>query len=113
MPAPEAKPQPFSEWLKTHARGTLDDEITLALGEVVADVTHLEKKGKVVIEITVEPTGSGRRRVMVSGVVTAKPPVPAPEASIFFAGDQGSLHRQDPYQERIDTDALAEEGDPI
>lgn len=100
MPA-ETKPQLFSEWIKSHARGTLNDEITMAMGEVVDQVTHLEKKGKVVIEITIEPTGSGRRRVMVSGVVTAKPPVPAPEASIFFAGEQGSLHRSDPFQERL------------
>jgi hypothetical protein len=96
--------QLFNEWVAGHARGTLNDEITAALGEVVAAVTHLEKPGKVVVEITVEPAGSGGRTVAVAGKVTAKPPVPAPEMSIFFAGEQGSLHRNDPFQQRIDAE---------
>lgn len=92
--------QLFHDWLAGHARGLLDSEITAALGEVVEAVTHLEKSGKVVVELTVEPAGSGGRTVMVAGVVKTKPPLPAPEASIFFAGDGGSLHRDDPYQQR-------------
>lgn len=96
--------QPFNEWLKSHARGTLNDELTLALGDVVEAVTHLDKPGKVVVELVIEPQGSGGRMVSVAGKVTAKPPVPAPEMSVFYAGEAGSLHRNDPYQQRIDVE---------
>lgn len=96
--------QMFHDWVAGHARGTLNDKITAALGEVVEAVTHLEKPGKVTVEIVVEPAGSGGRTVSVAGHVVAKPPKPAPEISIFYAGDKGSLHREDPYQQRIDTE---------
>lgn len=96
--------QLFNVWVADHARGTLNDEITLAMAEVVEAVTHLDKAGKVVIEIQVEPTGSNGRLVMVSGKVTAKPPAPAPETSVFYAGESGSLHRSDPYQQRFNAE---------
>lgn len=96
--------QLFHDWLAGHARGTLNDEITAALGEVVDAVTHLEKPGKIIVELTVAPAGAGGRTVMVAGTVKTKPPEPAPEASIFFAGENGTLHRDDPYQQRFDAD---------
>ncbi len=95
--------QLFHDWIKDHARGTLNDEMTAALGEVVEAVTHLEKKGEIVLKFVIEPASAGGRTVVVAGEVTSKPPKPAPEVSIFFAGDNGSLHRSDPYQQRIDT----------
>jgi len=92
--------QPFHEWLPTHAHGTLDDEITAALAEVTQAVIDLDKKGKVLIEIEVDTAGTGRRTVMVGGKVTAKPPTPDPERSIFYPDAGGGLHRDDPYQTR-------------
>ena len=92
---------PFHQWLKGHARGTLDDDLTAALAEVTQAVTSLDRKGKVVVELTVEPAGSGGRTVAVAGKVTAKPPEPDPEVSIFYADGDGGLHRDDPYQTRI------------
>lgn len=98
----------FNEWIAGHARGTLNDEITAALGDVVDAVTHLEKPGKVTIEIAVAPAGSGGRTVAVAGKVTAKPPQPAPQMSIFYAGENGSLHRNDPFQQRLADPATGE-----
>lgn len=92
----------FSEWITDHARGTVDDELTAAFAEVVEAVSHLGKNGSVKLTIKIEPAGSGSRTVMTGCTVEAKPPQPDPEQSIFYVGEGGSLHRDDPYQQRLD-----------
>jgi hypothetical protein len=93
--------QPFHEWLERHARGTLTDEATAALAEVVQAVSDIGGKGSVVLTVIVEPAGSGGRTVAIGGKVATKLPVPAPELGVFYVGDGGSLHRDDPYQQRF------------
>jgi hypothetical protein len=92
----------FHTWLADHARGTLDDELTVALADVVEAVAHQEKKGVVVLELTVETAGRGGRTVVIGGKVKVKLPEPAPEQSIFYVGEAGSLWRDDPFAERLD-----------
>ncbi len=94
--------RPFSEWLTDHAQGQADDEMTAAVAEVVQQVAHLGKKGKVTMTVNIEPVGSGGRTVATECKVVAAPPLPDPEGSIFYIGEGGSLHREDPYQERLD-----------
>lgn len=91
----------FHEWLADHARGTLDDEATAALADVVEAVGVLARPGKVTIELDIAPAGSGGRTVVVAGRVKSKPPAAAPEASIFYVGEHGTLWRDDPYAMRI------------
>lgn len=93
--------RPFHEWLLDQARGAVDDELTVALAEVVAAVAHLGGKGKVVLEVQIDPAGSGGRMVSTQCVVKTKPPLPPAEPSVFFVGDGGSLVRDDPYQARL------------
>ena len=92
----------FHEFVKRHARGTLNDEVTMALAEVAASVSDLEKKGSVVVTIVVEPAGSGGRTVAIGAKVEAKLPKPDPELAVAYVGDGGSLHRDDPYQTKLD-----------
>lgn len=103
-PAP-APPKParltFAEELAGLARGTVNDEATLALAELVEAVTHLEKAGKLVLTVTVEPAGSGRRSVTIAAEVAVKAPKPNPELTFRFTGDGGSLHLDDPYASRM------------
>lgn len=94
-------PPDFAAWLTAHARGTLNDELTMALAEVVESVAHLDKKGALTLTITVEPAGSGGRTIAITGKTSAKPPVPNPEVGIFYVGDGGSLHRDDPFAGRL------------
>lgn len=94
--------RPFHEWLADHARGTLDDELTAALADVVENVAHQEKPGKVTLELTVEAAGRGGRTVVIGGKVKVKLPEQAPEQSIFYVGDGGTLWRDDPYAQRMD-----------
>ena len=94
--------RPFSEWITDHARGTVDDEMTMAIAEVTEAVAHHDKPGTVVLKLKIEPAGNGGRTVATSCVVEAKPPQPGAEQSIFYVGEGGSLHRDDPYQTRLD-----------
>ncbi len=93
--------RPFSDWLTDHARGTVDQEMTAAMAEVVEAVSHLEKKGTVTLEVTIDTAGSGGRTVSTACVVKAKPPTPAPEQSIFYVAEGGSLDREDPFQKAL------------
>lgn len=93
--------QSFHDWLAGHARGTLNDELTAALGELVEAVGSHEKPGKLTLTLTVDVAGSGGRTVLIAGEVTTKAPKPAPEASIFYVGDAGTLHRDDPFAMRM------------
>lgn len=87
----------FAEELANLARGTLNDEATMALADLVEAVTDLGKKGTLTIEVTVEPAGSGGRTVTIAGKVAVKAPKPDPELSIRFVGPAGTLHRDDPF----------------
>jgi hypothetical protein len=97
----ETKRLGFDDWIAGHARGTLNEEATAALGELVSAVSDLKKKGTLTIEITVEPTGTSGRMVMVGARVKTKVPQPDAELSVRYVGDGGTLHRDDPYQQRL------------
>lgn len=91
----------FAEELANLARGTLNDEATMALAELVEAVTHLGKKGALTLTIAVEPAGSGGRTVTIAGTVKVKAPEPDPELSIRYVGEAGTLHLDDPYARRL------------
>lgn len=101
MPDERVDRSPFHEWLEGHARGTLNDELTAALGELVEAVGAHEKPGKLTLTLAVDVAGSGGRTVLISGEVAVKAPKPAPEASIFYVGEAGTLHRDDPFAMRM------------
>lgn len=91
----------FNEWLAQHARGSLNAEATLAMADVVQAVSDAEKPGKLIVEITIAPTGAGGRAVAIGGKVTMKFPPKPPELSVFYVGESGGLYRDDPFQQRI------------
>lgn len=98
---PPSVPQ-FSDWITLHARGTVDDEMTAALCAVVDAVADAGKAGSVVLKVRIEPAGIGRRTVMTSCTVTAKPPAAGAEKALFYVDDNGGLHLRDPNQTAID-----------
>lgn len=91
----------FARWMAAHARGTLNEVVTAEFTELVETVSQLGAKGKLVIEILVEPAGGGGRTVAISGKTKLGAPVPAPEVGIFYVGKGGSLHRNDPMASRL------------
>lgn len=91
----------FADWLRQHARGSVNDEATAELADVVEAVTELGKTGKVTIEVTVEPSGRGGQSVILAAKVKTKKPEPAPEAGLFFVGRHGALHRNSPHHPQM------------
>lgn len=99
----EPDEQTFDRWLAKHARGTLNAEATAAIREVTKLVGDIGKKGAVVVEIVIEPAGAAGRTVAVGGKVSRKDPRPDPELSVYYPDGAGELHRNDPYQTRMET----------
>lgn len=91
----------FAKWLEKHARGSLNDEASAAMAELVKAVSDRGKGGTLTLTIKVEPTGQSGRMVAAGGKVDTKAPQPPAELGIFYVGEGGSLHREDPYQQRI------------
>lgn len=91
----------FSDWLKDHARGSLDADVTAALADVVKQVHDVGKKGSVVLEIVVEPAGKNSITLAIGGRLMQKLPKPDAELAVYYPDEGGALHREDPYQTRI------------
>lgn len=93
--------RPFTEWLADQASGAADVQATQALQQVVQAVGDLGRKGKVVIEVLVEPANQSASMMKTAVTVTAKPPAPFADESVFYADPNGSLVRDDPFQARL------------
>ena len=96
----------FTSWLEDHAQGHVADELTAKLAELVENVGHVQKAGDLVIKVHIEPAGGNQptRQVKTSVTVTSKLPQFDPAESLFYVGDGGGLHRDDPYQSRLGRD---------
>ena len=66
-----------------------------------------------VLEVIVEPAGSGGRTVAVGGRVTVKAPKPDPELGVYYPDHAGELHRDDPYQDRLPGTQVPEPDEPV
>lgn len=82
-------------------RGRMKNDLTNALHEVVAGVTNTGKKGKLVIELTIEPLKNDKTQVDVTDVIVTKVPQLSLPSSRFFVTDDQNLSRDDPQQEQI------------
>ena len=63
-------------------------------------VAQTNKVGDMTIKIKVKPSGDGM--VMVEDAIKVNLPEPDRSASLYFYDDHGSLHREDPRQQRLD-----------
>lgn len=101
MEAGTGEIQHFDGWVRDERRGGLNDDLTLALQDVVQAVRAVDKPGKLILELSIAPSGSGRK-VMVTPTIKTKVPEADPESSIFFVDDAGRLHKDDPFQGKLD-----------
>lgn len=88
----------FSAFITENADGVLEDRATAELRDLVQAVLAQQKKGTLVVELTVNPAGGSGRMVRIAGNVTAKPPKAVPEESLFYATRDGGLTKDDPFQ---------------
>lgn len=94
--------KPFTDVLREYRRGALVDEATAALAEVVKGVRETGKSGSVTLTIKVSHQKGDRDVMELEAAVNGKPPKEPLPAAIFFADEDGSLHRQDPKQRELD-----------
>lgn len=97
----------FGTVLLNHAKGRAHDEATKRLREAVAAVQQTGKDAKVVVELCIKPVPKIRNAFRIEDKVTAKIPED-PRTSMWFADDQGGLHRNDPNQRSLYDDDPAD-----
>lgn len=83
------------------ADGSINTEATLLMRDAVQAAMATQKKASVTLTIDLNPSGS--RTVAVVPKLTSKIPQ-LPELGVFFVDGNGALHREDPYQLKMDLD---------
>lgn len=94
--------QEFATILLQCEKGLVHDKASELLRDAVAAVKELGKDAEVNIALKITPVKNNPRVVQIVGKPTAKIPEPARPPSIFFADDNGGLHRNDPEQREFD-----------
>lgn len=97
--------RPFTDILRDIRRGRAVDQATQALADVVRAVDLTGKPGTVTLTLTIKPEkGGGSQKTIIASVKAKKPEADIPEA-VFFSDPDGDLHRSDPSQSEMFSDA--------
>lgn len=95
----------FLDTLTHYRRGIAMRSANEALADVVKAVRATGKAGELTVKLKINPSKTGDNEIGVQADVTMKAPKATIPAAVFFADDDGSLHRVDPKQ----MDAFSEE----
>jgi hypothetical protein len=90
--------QLFRFLMGTHNRGSAEHEASVAINEVVAAIRETKRKGKVTLEVAMEPVKGDVNRLSIEVKVTAKVPKPSPASDVFYSTEEGGLQKTDPNQ---------------
>lgn len=91
--------KPFSDVLGEIENGTLLNELTEAVYNVIAAVMETRKPGALALKMKFTPTGKGT--VNVDASYDANEPEHDRPTTTFFVGRDFSLQRNDPAQPRL------------
>jgi hypothetical protein len=94
---PDNEPQDFGAVFLNHAKGRAHDEASKLLKEAVEAVRRTGKNATVTVKLTVKPVANIPNAYKLSDAVSATIPED-PRTSMWFADDDGALHRNDPNQ---------------
>ena len=94
--------QLFRFLIGTHNRGSAEAEASDAIHEVIAAIRETKKKGKVTIEVAMEPVKGDVNRLSIEVTVKAKVPRPQPASDVFYSTEAGGLQKTDPNQANWD-----------
>ena len=87
------------------------DKASKLLREATAAVKELGKPAEVNIRVRIEPVKNNSSVVQIAARATSKIPQPPTVTKIFYADDEGGLHRNDPNQRELwDTTTDATDG---
>ena len=95
----------ITDILREIRRGRPVDQASRLLAELVRAVDETSKPGTLTITLTVKPAkGGGSQKHILAVVKVKKPEGDIPEA-VFFSDPGGDLHRSDPEQSELFTEA--------
>jgi len=94
--------KPFTDVLREYRKGALADEATAELGKVVRSVMETGQAGELTVKLKIKPQKGDRGIIIMSGEIAAKAPREALPDAIFYADDDGGLHRREPRQPEMD-----------
>jgi ribosomal protein S28E/S33 len=97
--------RPITDVLRDIRKGRAVDQATRLLAEVVRAVDETGKPGELLLKIKVKPEkGGGSQKTITCEVKGKVPQQDIPEA-VFFSDPDGDLHRTDPSQQEMFSDA--------
>ena len=91
----------FIQVLQNQRRGEVLNDAADAIREVVEAVQLVGKPGWVNIRLNIKPASGAESALVVTDAVTCKCPEADKTASIFYAGENGDLLREDPNQKTL------------
>lgn len=103
--------RPITDVLREVRQGRAVVQGSRLLAEVVQAVDETGKPGEVTITIKVKPEKGGGSQKTLSVVVKAKKPEADIPEAVFFSDPEGDLHRDDPTQHEMFTEAERPSGD--
>jgi hypothetical protein len=92
------KQQEFAAILLQPGLALEHDKASKLLREATAAVKELGKPAEVNIKLRIEPVKNNSSVVQIAAKATSKLPPQPTVAKIFYADDEGGLHRNDPTQ---------------
>jgi hypothetical protein len=103
--------RPITDVMRDIRKGRAVEQATRLLAEVVRAVDETGKPGSLTITLTVKPEkGGGSQKTIIAAVKAKKPEGDIPEA-VFFSDPDGDLHRTDPQQSEMFSEAPRPSGD--
>jgi ribosomal protein S28E/S33 len=97
--------RPITDILREIRKGRAVDLASQRMAEIVQAVDETGKPGELTITIKVKPEKGGGSQKVIQVAVKAKiPEVDLPEG-VFFSDGDGDLHRTDPAQNEMFTEA--------
>lgn len=99
--------QEFAATLLNISKGLAHDKASALLTQAVAAVKEQGKAAELVMKVRIEPVKNNSRVVQITAATAAKIPQAPIAPTIFFADDEGGLHRNDPEQRELDYTAPA------
>lgn len=93
----EPQATPFAQILREYRNGTLHDELTQELRDLVAECVDTGKKGKLTLTLTVIPDEAGEV-ISLDAQVNSKPPRHDLPTALFYRDEHNNLRRMNPNQ---------------
>lgn len=97
--------KPITDMLRDVRKGQLVNQATEEMNALVRAVLDTGMKGELTITLKVKPNKNTTDQVVISSEVKTKTPRLGVADAIFFTDAEGDLHRSDPNQKEMFTEA--------